>query len=180
MKKKIALGVGGVLLVVILGLVVAASVQPTEYRVERTRVVNATPNLILPQLEELRRWTEWNPWMERDPQSRLEYSEPSSGAGAWYTWDGNDEVGEGKMTIASVSAEGVTYDLEFIEPFTSTAIVGIDVAPVGEDRAEVTWWMEGENDFMGKLMGVFMDMDAMIGADFEQGLENLEQAATGT
>ncbi len=99
------------------------------------------------------------------------------GVGAWYTWEGNDDLGKGKLTITSASAEEVTYDLEFIEPFPSTADVGIALDEQG-DGTKVTWWMEGRNDFMGKLFDLFVGMDSVIGADFERGLEKLEHAET--
>ncbi len=112
-----------------------------------------------------------------DPNQRTTYSDPSSGEGAWYEWEGNDDVGKGRMEITSITERAVRYRLAFIEPFESESEVELAIEPAGE-RTRVVWTMSGENDFMSKIFCVFMDMDAMIGGDFERGLENLERAAT--
>lgn len=177
MKKKIALGVGAVILLAIGGLLVAAAVQPDHYRVERSREIAAAPDAIQPELADLERWSEWNPWAELDPNMELTYSDPPSGEGAWYEWAGNDDVGRGRMEITSVSPTRVTYDLSFIEPFASESAVELRLEPEGE-ATRVVWVMEGDNDFVSKLFGVFMDMDAMIGSDFERGLANLDRRVT--
>lgn len=179
MKKKIALGVLVVIVLAVAALLIGAAMQPDSFRVERSRELAATPDQIRPQLTDLRRWAEWNPWADLDPNQRNTFSEPSEGVGASYEWEGNDDVGEGRMEITSVTDDAVRYHLAFIEPFASESEVEIAMEPAGE-RTRVVWSMEGDNDFVGKLFGVFMDMDAMIGADFERGLEKLERAATGS
>jgi hypothetical protein len=175
MAKKIVLGVLGVLGLAVVGLVATAMMQPDTYRVERSRTIAVPASAVMPHLTDFRRWTEWNPWAELDPNMELTYSEPSSGQGAWYEWRGNDDVGRGKMTITGIADGRVRYDLEFIEPFASRADTELALASEGEST-RVTWSMSGTNDFMSKIFCLFMDMDAMIGADFERGLENLNRA----
>lgn len=177
MKKKIALGILGALLLAVAGLLIAAAMQPDSFRVERSREIPATAEQIRPQLTDLREWNEWNPWSDLDPNQTVTYSDPPSGEGAWYRWEGNDDVGKGRMEITSVSDGRVAYHLEFIEPFASESEVEMQLEPQGE-RTRVVWIMSGDNDFVSKLFGVFMDMDEMIGNDFERGLERLEAAAT--
>lgn len=177
MKKKIALGILAVLVLGAGGVLIAAAMQPDTFRVERSREMAATPEQIRPQLTELRNWTQWSPWDGLDPNQRTTYSDPSSGEGAWYEWEGNDDVGKGRMEITSITERAVRYRLAFIEPFESESEVELAIEPAGE-RTRVVWTMSGENDFMSKIFCVFMDMDAMIGGDFERGLENLERAAT--
>jgi hypothetical protein len=176
MAKKILLGVLVVVVVLVLGVVVAAMMQPDTYHVERSRTIDAPPSVVAPHLTDFRMWVEWNPWRELDPQMRLTYSDPASGEDAWYEWHGNDDVGSGKMTITDIDDDSVAYDLEFIEPFESKADTQITFEPEGTGT-HVVWSMDADNDFMGKVFCLFMNMDAMIGADFERGLENLDRVA---
>jgi hypothetical protein len=104
------------------------------------------------------------------------FSDPASGVGAWYTWKGNDDVGQGRMELISVEPEKVVTKLEFIEPFASVAQSTITMKPVDEGQVQVTWAYDGDADFGTKIMCVFMDFDAMMGPDFEKGLANLKRA----
>jgi len=169
-------GVAGVLALAILGVVVAALMQPETYRVERSRVVDAPPELVHAWIDDFSKWPEWSPWEERDPHIRRNFSNPPSGRGASYRWNGNDDVGQGEMTITQSSPSRIDIRLEFIEPFASVAMIHFALAPSGVGT-RVTWSMEGTNNFVGKVFAVFMDMDALIGADFEKGLAKLGRVA---
>lgn len=171
--KKVLLIAGVTLGVFVAGFVTYVATRPAQYHVERSQTIAASPDELRPYFEDLEQWNGWSPWNELDPNMTMEYSDPASGEGAWYTWTGNEDVGKGKMSITSVSPDSVVYHLEFIEPFTSEADTTIAFEADGEGT-KVTWSMDGSNDFMGKLMGVFLDFDAMIGADFEKGLKKLE------
>lgn len=175
--RKLALGCLGLLGVAIAVVVVLALMQPDTYTVSVSRTMPAAPAAIEPQATDLRNWAEWNPWSEIDPNAALEFSDPASGEGAWYSWEGNEEMGSGKMTIASIGAARVDYDLEFIEPFEGAADVTITWEPSGEGT-EVTWSMEGQNTFGSKVASLFVDFESAITKDFEDGLANLEAAAT--
>lgn len=174
-KKKIALAIAAGLGVALLAFLGFVATRPDTYRVTRSKEIAAPADRVLPYLNDFQRWTEWSPWEELDPQMKKEFSAPPSGEGAWYTWHGNSDVGSGKMTIASASDTKVVYKLEFIEPFQSVADTTMELEAAG-DRTRVTWSMEGQSSFITKLMGVFMDMDAMIGKDFEKGLDKLDRA----
>lgn len=175
--KKALLIAGVTLGLLVGGFVTYVATRPTDFHVERSRTIAASPEQLRPYFEDFEQWGTWNPWDALDPDMTKEFSDPPRGEGAWYTWNGNDDVGKGKMTITKVTPESVSYHLEFIEPFASEADTTIDFESSG-DGTEVTWSMDGKNDFMGKLVGVFMDFDAMIGADFEKGLGNLDSLAT--
>jgi len=83
-------------------------------------------------------------------------------------------VGEGRMTIEESKAnELVRIKLEFIKPWQATNSTTFTFSPVAEGTS-VTWKMEGQNDFMGKAFSLFMDMDGMIGKDFEKGLATIK------
>ncbi len=172
--KKVVLGVLAVLGAAIAIVLILAAMQPDTYAVERSRVIHAPPERIAPLLTDLRQWITWNPWDELEPTSHKEYSDPASGVGAWYTWEG-EVVGAGRMEIASISASEVVYDLTFTAPFEDEGVVTITMTPEG-DGTRVTWAMTGNQEhLMGKIISLFMDMDAMLGADFERGLTNLER-----
>jgi len=177
MVRKIAFAILALLGITIVVVMAVAALQPDTYTVERSRTIAAPPEAITPLVTDLRAWNEWNPWSAIDPNAELEFSEPASGEGAWYSWKGNEDMGSGKMTIASVTTSRVAYDLEFIEPFESEADVAFAWEPSGEGTA-VTWSMEGHNDFGAKLAGLFVHFENAIGRDFEEGLANLEARAT--
>jgi hypothetical protein len=174
MIKKILLA-----LVVLVGAFFAyAATRPDSYRVERATSIDAPAEVVFAQLEDFKGWAAWSPWERLDPNMKKAFHGPPKGVGAAYSWEGNDKVGKGKMTITeSRPPVEVKYRLEFVEPFASTADTTFTLSP-REDRAvEVRWAMEGKNNLMAKAFGVFMDMDKMIGADFERGLASLKTVA---
>lgn len=167
-----------VALVAVVGLFVAVVLmQSGELRVERSAHVAAPPDVVFDQLDDFVAWQRWNPWQDLDPGQKTELGGPESGVGAWYTWEGNDDVGKGRMEILSATApERVVWDLRFESPWEAHNTTAISVEPDGEGSS-VTWTMTGDLDFMGKAMGLIMDMDAMVGPDFERGLQRLDEVA---
>lgn len=175
--KKIVLGVGGVLAVVLVGGAAAVSMQPSEFTIERTTVIAARPEVVWPLLTDFHQWDRWSPWEKLDPAMTKTFDGAPSGVGAIYSWKGNDDVGEGRMTIESATAPSqVDIKLEFMSPWTATNTTTFALTS-DAGSTKVAWTMTGKNDFMGKAMGMMMDMDAMIGADFEKGLAALGTAA---
>ncbi|MGE0784295.1 MAG: SRPBCC family protein [Sandaracinaceae bacterium] len=172
--KQVVFAMVAIVALAIAGVSIAAAFQPNDYTVSRTRRIDASPAEVAPQLTDLREWNAWSPWMEYERTARIEYSpgEPV-GVGAWYTWHG-DETGAGRMEIVEASDAEVRYALHFDEPFEDDAVVVMQMAAAG-DGTDVTWRMDGHNNFIGKVFGLFVDMDAMVGADFERGLENLDE-----
>jgi hypothetical protein len=177
MWKKI---VGAVVLLGAVGVAGLAGVvasQPSHQRIERSTVVAATPQDVWPLTSDLRQFVTWSPWQDLDPDQQMAFSDPSSGVGAWYTWAGDENVGEGRMEIVAVDDQKkVTEKLVFIEPFESRADVTLALAPEA-DGTRVTWAFDTENNFAAKAFGLVVDMDAMLGADFEKGLANLKAKA---
>jgi len=174
MLKKILIG----LAVVILAFVAFVSTRPAQYHVERSQKIAAPAEIVFAQLDDFRAWASWSPWEKLDPGMQKTYSGPARGVGASYEWQGNKEVGKGRMTITEAQpTASVRYRLEFIEPFSNVAESGFTLAAADAESTNVTWSMDGNNDFMGKAFGLFMDMDAMIGADFEKGLGELKAQA---
>jgi len=170
---KVVAGVGGVVVVGILGLVGLVAMQPSTVHIERTHVVAATPADVWPYVSDMHGFVKWSPWEGRDPNQVKEFSDPASGVGAWYGWKGNDDVGSGKMTFTVVEPETkVVEDLEFFEPFAAKAQVDFTLTAV-EGGTQVKWGYDGNNGMMAKAVSLVMDMDAMLGADFEKGLTSL-------
>lgn len=171
MAKKILLGLVA-FVVVLLGVI---AMQPSEYRVERSITIDAPAAEVFPWVADLRKFSQWSPWEKLDPDIEKTFEGPATGVGSVYKWSGNADVGKGSMTVTEfVADEKVTMSLEFVEPWQSKATTGLSLAPAG-DTTEVTWSMSGENDFMSKAVGLFMDMEEMIGKDYEEGLANLEK-----
>lgn len=174
-----------VLLIGIGGFLAFVATRPDNYRVERSQHIEAPADVVYAHLDNFKAWGAWSPWEKRDPAMKKTFEGPPSGVGAGYAWEGNKEVGQGRMTItgsqpprggSSESAE-LTIRLEFIKPFASVATSGFSVKPEGDKASTATWSMEGKNNLMGKAFGVFMNMDKMIGGDFEKGLGSLKTVA---
>ena len=172
--RKILTIFGAVLLATIAVIVVYASTRPDSFRVERSTAMNAPPEKIFPYIEGLKRWAEWSPYEGRDPAMKRAYSGADSGTGAVYEWDGNDDVGKGRMEIVdSTPPHRVVIKLDFLKPFEGHNMAELTVEPKGSQTI-VTWAMYGPSTFMTKLVGTFMDMDDMIGRDFAAGLAKLK------
>ena len=165
MAKKILIG-----LVVIIGILVAViATRPSSFHIERAADMNAPPAVVFAQVNDFHRWEAWSPWAKLDPSMKAEFSDAAAGEGAIYSWSGNDQVGEGKMTIVeSKPPERVRLKLEFLKPYAAQNITAFDFK--GDNgKSKVTWAMEGNNNFMMKAFSMFMNMDVMIGKDFEKG-----------
>jgi uncharacterized protein YndB with AHSA1/START domain len=166
---------------IVLGVVLAALVgliatRPSEFRVARSRTVSAPPEVVHAYVNDFRKWSEWSPWETRDPALRREFSGAPAGPGAVYSWVGNKEVGEGRMTITdSRPPQSITIRLEFIKPFAATNVTQFDFTPSGSGT-HVTWAMTGRCNFIAKGISLFMDMDQMVGTEFEKGLATLDMA----
>ena len=162
-------------LAVLLGIfLIVVAMQPAEYSVSRTATIAAPQAAIFPHVNEPKKWEAWNPWGKIDPAMKLTYDGPTSGVGASYSWEGNNEVGAGKMTITeSKPAELVHFHMDFFKPMAGTAEADFTFKPEG-DKTSVTWSMSGKNNFISKAFCMFMNMDKMIGGSFEKGLADLK------
>ena len=177
MIKKVILGILAVILIVIIGFCAIVAMQPADYKVTRSTTVNAPPEKVFEQVNDFHKWDAWSPWAKLDPAMKTTFSGPDSGQGASYSWVGSDQVGEGKMTIAeSHPSAHIKIDLEFIKPWQAKNVTEFMFKPSG-DKTDVTWTMNGSNNFAGKAFGMFMNMDRMIGGDFDRGLAQLKTVA---
>jgi uncharacterized protein YndB with AHSA1/START domain len=173
MLKKILIGIA----VLIAGFLAVVAIQPAEFRVARSATIGAPPEKVFAQVNDFRQWGAWSPWEKIDPQMKRTYEGAPSGTGAVYAWAGNNEVGEGKMTLTeSRPAELVRIRLDFLKPFAATNTAEFTFKPEGAGTS-VTWSMEGKKNFVSKAVCMFMDMDKMLGGQFEKGLAQMKSVA---
>ena len=166
-----------VVLVLVVGVLVVASMRPNEFAVERSVSIQAPPEKIFPLINDFRQWPAWSPWEKLDPAMKRTLSGAPSGPGTVYEWDGSSKVGAGRMEIKEASAPSkIRIQLDFIRPFEGHNITDFTLEPRA-GATQVTWLMHGPAPFISKLMGLFVSMDKMIGKDFEAGLANLKAAA---
>jgi carbon monoxide dehydrogenase subunit G len=163
-----------VLLAVVLGY---AAVKPDDFRIQRTARIKAAPDKIFASINDFHRWDAWSPYEKYDATMRKTHSGAASGKGAVYEWEGNSKVGKGRMEITDVSAPNkVMVKLDFMRPFVAHNTAEFTLNPSGEST-EVTWSMSGARPYVIKVMGIFLNMDKMVGKDFEAGLANLKTVA---
>lgn len=179
MRKSLLVlaGVLGVFAAAIAVVLILAMLKPDSFRVERSTTISAPPEKVIALIDDFHAWESWSPWDKLDPELKRTYSGAERGQGAVYAWEGNPQVGQGRMEITEVNAPSkVSIKLDFLVPFEAHNTAEFTLAPEG-DGTKVTWAMFGPNLFMGKVMQVFMSMDSMMGKDFETGLANMKSVA---
>lgn len=166
----------GVVALFVLGAIVIAT-RPDSFRIARSMAIAAAPSVPFAFVNDFHKWTEWSPFEKLDPNLRRTYSGSADGVGAAYAWAGNSKAGEGSMKIIeSVPARRVALDLNFEKPFKATNLTEFTFTPAG-DGVTVEWAMSGKNTTMGKVMGLFMNMEGYLGTAFTEGLTNLKRVS---
>lgn len=173
MLKKILFGLAAVIALVL----IVAVFQPGEFQVKRSLAIAAPASALFEQVNDHRKFLAWNPWMKLDPNVKNNFTGPAAGVGAVCSWQGNSEVGAGSATIIeSKPGELVRIRMDWKEPMESTGMMDFTFKPEG-GRTLVTWHMYGANNYLGKVMCLFMNMDKTVGGQFEVGLANLKTLA---
>jgi uncharacterized protein YndB with AHSA1/START domain len=166
-----------VIAAVVIVVLILAAAKPDVFRIERKIDIKATPEEIFAHLEDFHLWAAWSPWEKLDPAMTRSFSGAPSGKGAGYAWQGNKKVGRGSMEILEAAMPSrLIIKLDFFEPFEAHNTAEFSLAAGGQETT-VTWAMFGPSPFMMKVMHVFMNMDKMVGKDFEEGLNNLKNVA---
>jgi uncharacterized protein YndB with AHSA1/START domain len=164
-----------VLAIAIAIVLVLAATKPDTFSVQRAAAVKAPPEKIFPLINDFHQWGTWSPWEGKDPGMKRTYSGTASGRGAVYAWDGNKNVGSGRMEILDASSPSkIVINLDFFKPFEAHNTAEFTVVPQGDGATNINWVMHGPAPFMSKIMQVFMNIDKMVGKDFEIGLSNLK------
>jgi hypothetical protein len=171
MLKAVLIGIAAVVAI----FLIIVALQPSDFRIERSATMRAPAPAAFAQVNDFQNWRAWSPWEKVDPALKRSYEGPKAGTGAVYAWQGNKDVGEGRMTITeSRPGELVRIKLEFFEPITASNIAEFSFKPAGADSTSVTWTMTGRNSFLSKAMCLFVNMDKMVGGMFEQGLSQMK------
>jgi len=173
---KIVSIIGIALALLVAGVLIFAATKPDVFRVQRATSIKAPPEKILALIDDFDQWVAWSPYEKKDPAMKRTRSGPAKGKGAVYEWEGNKDVGKGRMEIADATSSKVTIKLDFIQPFEAHNIAEFTMEPKGE-MTDVTWAMHGPTPYFAKIIHVFIDMDDMVGKDFEAGLASMKTAA---
>lgn len=147
-----------------------------DYHVTRSVEIHATPERVRAFIDDFRRWPEWSPWEDLDPELTRTYSGAERGVGATYAWEGNRKAGSGTMEIIGDAGDEVRIDLRFTRPFKQASISLFQIRPSGHGTS-VSWTMTGTQKGVAAVFSKVMSMDTLIGKDFEKGLARLRQAA---
>jgi hypothetical protein len=171
--------VAGVLAIVIVVVLILAATRPNTFSVRRATTVKALPEKIFPLINDFHQWGSWSPYENKDPAMKRSFSGAADGKGAVYGWEGNKNVGSGRMEILHAAVPSkIVIKLDFFTPFEGHNTAEFTMLPQGDATnltTNVTWLMHGPAPFMSKVMQVFINLDKMIGKDFEIGLANLKR-----
>ncbi len=169
MIKKILLGVVAVIALVL----IVAAFQPGQFEVKRSLAIAAPPAALFEQVNDHRKFLVWNPWMKLDPNVKNTFSGPATGVGSVCAWEGNSDIGAGASTITETKpGELVRLRMDWKKPMEGTSTVDFTFKPEG-GKTVMTWHMYGPQNYVGKVMCLFMNMDKMVGGQFEIGLASL-------
>ena len=173
--SEILLVLSAGIVIALVAVLVVALRKPDTFRIERSALINASPEAIFALINDFQQWRSWSPWEARDPALKRTYSGAASGKGAVYAWEGNRNVGSGRMEIMDSAAPSkIVIKLDFIKPFEGHNTAEFTLTP-DTNATVVNWAMTGPSIFFSKIMQVFMSFDRMIGRDFETGLANLNK-----
>ena len=177
MLKKIVLAIVALIVVGVATVAIVIALQPAHFRMERSAVIAVPANVAFTQVNDFHSWDAWSPWAKLDPDAKYTFDGEPAGKGAVFTWSGNSEVGEGRMEIIEcVPDELVRIKLDFIRPFEASSTSEFVFKAAGE-QTRVTWIMFGDNNYLSKAMYLFIDMDQVLGAEFDKGLAQMKAVA---
>jgi len=166
-----------VLVIAIVAVLILAATKPDRFSVRRAALINAPAEKVFPLIADFHEWRKWSPWEDRDPGLKRTYGGAARGKGAVYAWEGNRNVGSGRMEILEAESPSlVKIQLDFLKPFEAHNIAEFTMLPQG-NATNLDWVMSGPAPFMSKLMQVFMSFDKMIGKDFEAGLARIKSVS---
>ena len=175
MLKTLAI-IGVVVVIAIAGILLYAATKPDSFRVQRVVLINAPSDKVFPLINDIKAWTVWSPYEKKDPAMKRTYGAVTAGKGATYAWDGDKNVGQGSMEMIESGPRKIVLKLDFVKPFEAHNMGEFLLEPKG-DSTSVTWATYGPSPYMSKVIGTFMNIDDLIGRDFEKGLADLKAAA---
>lgn len=175
---KILAIIAAVILLAIAGVLLYATTRPDTFRVARSTGIKAPAEKIFPLINDLQAMKGWSPYEKKDPTMQRVFTGPAAGLGAKYAWTGDKSIGEGRMEIIeSVPNNRIAIRLDFVKPFEASNLVEFTLQPANDGSTTVTWAMTGPVKYIFKVMHIFFNVDAMVGGDFEAGLNDLKTQA---
>lgn len=175
MLKTLAI-IGVVVVVAIAGILLYAATKPDSFRVHRVVLIDAPPDKVYPLINDIKAWAVWSPYEKKDPAMKRSFGAVTAGKGATYAWEGDKNVGQGSIEMIESGPRKIVIKLDFLKPFEAHNMGEFLLEPKG-DSTSVTWAVYGPSPYMSKVIGTFMNIDDMIGRDFEKGLADLKAAA---
>jgi uncharacterized protein YndB with AHSA1/START domain len=138
-----------------------------KFEVEKSRRIEAPAERVWPHVREFENWPAWSPWLNAEPDCKLDYRADGRG----YTWKG-EIVGSGEIEVLG-EEPGRSLDLRltFLEPWKATNRTSFRLDE-GDGTTEVTWDMTGSLPFF--LFWMKKMMSAWVGTDYERGLAMLK------
>ncbi len=174
MIKTIAI----VIAVAIAALLLYAATRPDSMHIERSALIKASADKVHPLINDLHSFNTWNPYNKKDVAMTVTYRGPATGPGSAFDFDGDKSAGKGSISIVEPAGPNrVSMKLDMSSPMEAHNDIAFTLVPLGSNATQVTWAMHCQSPFIGKLMGVFINMDKMIGRDFETGLASLKTLA---
>ncbi|MBN8555578.1 MAG: SRPBCC family protein [Deltaproteobacteria bacterium] len=173
MIRKILIAI----VLVVAGFLLYVALMPSHFHIERSILIHAPAEAVFAQVNDFHKWNDWSPWAKLDPNAKVTFEGKESGVGAVHTWAGNADVGEGKMTIVESQPNSlIRIKLEFFKPYTAENQAEFTFKPQ-EGGVLTTWSMDGESKFLPRVFCFFMNMDKMVGNEFEKGLAQIKLIA---
>ena len=161
---------------IVITLILAVT-KPDSFSIARSATINAPPEKVFSLINDFHQWRGWSPWENKDPNLKRTYSGAERGKAAVYAWEGNKNVGSGRMEILEATPSSkVVIKLDFFTPFEGHNTAEFTMLPQG-NTTNVHWVMHGPSRFITKVMQVFFSFDKMIGKDFESGLASMKNLA---
>lgn len=165
-----------ILLGIVLLIAILAALAPKTYNVSRSIEISRPKAEVFDYLKYLKKQDEWSPWAKRDPNMEQKFTGTDGEVGAISYWNGNKEVGEGEQELIKiVDGERIESELRFLKPWKSISDAYLVTESIDANTTKVTWGFTGHNKFPMSIMMLFMNMDKMIGKDFEEGLASLKE-----
>lgn len=164
--------IGGIVIGLVIIVLVLGLIAPTHTHVERSVEIDAPIDFVRGQVNNFEAMEKWSPWRDRDPNQETTITNDGA-VGALYHWAGNDDVGEGEQEITLLEENKVVTHLHFIKPFEAEADATISLEDQ-EGKTKVTWAYDAESPFPMNALGLFIDMDKMLGPDFQMGMDKLK------
>jgi uncharacterized protein YndB with AHSA1/START domain len=172
--SNVLLIIGIIVVLAIAAVLIMAAMKPDAFRIQRSLTIAAPPEKIFPHLIDYQRWQAWSPYEKKDPAMKRTFRGPATGPGAIYEWDGDKNVGMGRIEITEVSPNArLVFNLDMLKPFQAHNKGEFTLQPQG-NATIVTWAMYGHTPYLAKILHVFCNMDRMVGGDFEKGLADLK------